>query len=106
MDKRQAAKGDAVIVMTTQYVTMLTSGNWFGAVFKVFTDLIGDWFWMWMFGLPMLMLYNKTRNFASVMIVGLCIFSNVIGALSGAVQMFSFVLMAVGLTVIIYKVFV
>lgn len=75
------------------------------AEIQVFTDLIGSWFWVWFFGLALLMLYGKTRDFGTVGVIGLTVAMHIFPIIPPEVHLFVYIMLAVAVTNILYKVY-
>lgn len=87
------------------YFTKLVEGNMIEAIIQVFTDLMSGWFWVWFFGLSLLMLYNRTRDFASVVVIGIAIMVHIFPLIPPEAHLFVYILLAIGVANILYKVY-
>lgn len=87
------------------YFNLLLGGDLFGVVIRVFTDLLGGWFWVWMFGMGLLLIYNKSDNYGTVGIVALVIAGHMFPLFPPVVHLIAYALLALGITVILYRVY-
>jgi len=85
------------------YFNLLVAGKFLEAPLQVFYDLLGQWFWMWIIAMSLLVLYNKTQNYGTIGIVGLIIIAHVFPLIPPIVHLIAYVLLAISITVIIYR---
>lgn len=89
--------------MTDLYAVLL-SGHYVEAAAGAYTSLIGNWFWLIIFGFGLAMVQMKTNDFSVTALVGILISSLVMSALPGPAKFVGYVLMALGATIILYRV--
>jgi len=87
------------------YFTDMINGNLVEAVIHVYKDLIGDWWWVWIFGLSFLMLYNKSRDYASVGIIGLTVLVHIFPVMPPSIHLILYIFLAISIANILYKVY-
>jgi predicted branched-subunit amino acid permease len=85
--------------------SMFTSGNIYGAVISSYTNVLGLWFYLLVLMLGMIMIYIKTKNFGTTTLVGILISSAVIPLLPTQAYFAITVIIALGITIILYRVF-
>lgn len=87
------------------YWNLLMEGKFVEAILTPYYDIFGLWIYVWLFGMSLLMLYGKTRNYGTVGIVGLIIAGHVFPILPPVVHLFAYILLAISITVILYKLY-
>jgi len=83
----------------------LVSGHFVEAILISFTRLIGDWIYVWFFGLSLLMLYDKTRDYGTVGVIGLSIVSLVLPLMPPIVHLIAYIILGLAIGIILYRVF-
>ena len=85
--------------------TLLTTGKFLEAFMSVYTGLLGSWLYLLLFGAALILIYLKTENFGTTTIIGLLILGPLYPVLPEGVHTLIFVLAALGVTSILYRVF-
>lgn len=84
---------------------LLVAGDFIGPIIGAYTELIGDWFWVWFLSLGLLMLYNRTRDYGTVGIVALVIAIHMFPLFPPIVHLFAYVLLAISIASILYRLY-
>lgn len=83
----------------------MAGGDIYGAVIASYTNVMGGFFYMFLFGLALAMIYFKTRNFGNVCVIGILI-SPVIAAFIPSIAAYSItMLLTLSMALILYRLF-
>ncbi len=71
-----------------------------------FTNLIGNYFYVLLYMLGFIMVYNKNQSFSTAGILGLVLASPILAFVPVDLHFFAYTFIVLAITIIIYKVFV
>lgn len=89
----------------TETYDLFMSGKFMEAVFYPFTSLMGDWFFLLLFGLGITMIYLKSQDLGTTGIAGMILFPVLMPILPIEAHFIVYSLLLLALTTILYKVF-
>jgi len=87
------------------YWNLLVAGKFGEAILTPYYDFLGLWVYVWIFGMSFLMLYNKTQSFAVLGIIGLIVAGYIFPVLPPIVHLMAYIMLAIGITVILYRLY-
>lgn len=83
----------------------LLEGKLVEAAIMPYYDYLGGVFWMWAFGLSLIMLFGKNQNYGVITVVGLLIAPVVMLMIPSGAHLIIYFFIAVGVTGILYKLY-
>lgn len=83
----------------------LLSGKVLKALFDVYVNVMGEWFWAILFLMVSILVYGKTRNFTVTMIFTLISASMIFALVPSAAHTIIVILLALGLAAVFYRIF-
>jgi hypothetical protein len=89
----------------SELFNMLMRGEFVEAIISSYTNVMGIWFWLALYGLGFFMIYYKTKDFAGTTLFGMVIVPILLPLLPPESHLFIYVMLALGATGILYRVF-
>lgn len=90
--------------MTTAF-DMLLAGQFLAGLIYPYTNLIGNYFYVILYGLGMVMLYFQNEKFAASGLVGTLVAASVMTVMPPEIHFIIFMFLAMVTTVVLYRVF-
>ena len=90
--------------MTTAF-DLIMSGKIVEGIIYPFTNLMGNYFYVILYLLALIMIYNKNQSFSTAGIMGVLLGSIILPILPGEVHFIVFTMITLAITIILYRVF-